>query len=163
MLDLSKMVIYPQHLVSQDSIRLAKHKGIDLEIIIFIWFLQQYQIPYCAISFVGRVIACVYIRILIENEITENFPIIFISFNRPQKANLARALKVCLTLDVQAQASDMYRRRGLTMVHIRRGWDLRMHSDEILQGILNQIGVPLVPSQGIGKSAFPHTIRNKDQ
>lgn len=154
-LDLYKTVIYPERLATQDSIRLARHRNefqaIDLETITFVYLLQHNQIPFCACSYIGRAASTDYIRALTESEITAIIPIVFVLFNRAQKADLARAVRACVAIDDQEEVVNTYRRRGVPAVHVRRGYDLRTHRDQILGEVLDRVGAPPVPSQGKGK------------
>lgn len=154
-LDLYKTVLYPERLATRDSIRLARHRNeyqaVDLETITFIYLLQHNQIPYCACSFIGRAASTDYIRALTESEITAIIPIVFVLFNRAQKAELARTLRAKVAIDDQEEVVNTYRRNGIPAVHVRRGYDLRTHREQILGEVLDRVGAPSVPSQGKGK------------
>lgn len=143
-LDLYKTVIFPERLSSKDSIRLAKHRGefqtIERETLSFIFELQRSGFSFCACSFIGRAASSEYLEALVQSELSAVIPVIFVIYNRDQKADLATELGAVAAIDDQKEVVRRYRESGLFAIEVDRNFGIATHKEEIIQQLRDQAG-----------------------
>lgn len=143
-LDLYKTVIFPERLSSRDSIRLAKHRGefqtIERGTLSFIFELQRNGFTFCACSFIGKAASGEYIEALIQSELAAVIPVIFVIYNRDQKASLAKELSAVAAIDDQREVVRQYRDSGIFAIEVRRDFGIATHKEEIIRQLRDQAG-----------------------
>lgn len=143
-LDLYKTVIFPERLSSKDSIKLAKHRGefqtIERETLSFIFELQRNGFTFCACSFIGKAASGEYLEALTQSELSAVIPVIFVIYNRDQKAILAQELGAVAALDDQSEVLRQYRTAGVFAIEVSRHFGIATHKGEIIRQLCGRAG-----------------------
>lgn len=142
--DIFKTLIFPQSLADprQRCIGLARHRG-ELQLIhrSTAELLQKVSVRgfnFVAISYIGRSNHRPYVDALLESCLLALVPVIFVVFNRDDKARLAKDLQCVGAFDDQASLVTAYRRSGVRAIQVTRQFGLHTHPDEALEWIEKQ-------------------------
>ena len=105
---------------------LEKHRGqvqvIDRRVAELLQNLAYQDFKHCGITYIGRRSSEQYIESLSQSCILSLIPVVFVVFERPSKANIARKIDAVCAFDDQVQNIESYRRAGVFAVQVdRRG------------------------------------------
>lgn len=137
--DIFRTLIFPQSQAdrTQSLIGLAQHRG-ELQVIHrrTAEFLQQLSVRgynFVAISFIGRANHRPYVDSLLESCLLALVPVIFIVFDREDKARLAKELRCIAAFDDQQSLIASYKRSGVRAVQVNRQFGLHTHPSHALE------------------------------
>ena len=133
--DLFKTLVFPSSLAdwTHAHVVLGKHRGqvqvIDRRVAELLQNLAYQDFKHCGITYIGRRSSEQYIESLSESCILSLIPVVFVVFERPSKANIARRIDAFCAFDDQVQNIESHRRAGVFAVQVDRRFRLSAKDD----------------------------------